>query len=240
MNMEKVTFFPQGDHAVTITFNNMINKETHVQVRHFSSYLHANPFVGMIEVVPSYTTVTIYYDPLKIQSSSPYEEVVKILKNLLSNTNVENEPNPKTVTIPVCYGGKYGPDLSFVASYHHLTEQKVIELHTNAEYLVYMIGFAPGFPYLGGMSEKIATPRKDTPRVSIPAGSVGIGGEQTGVYPIESPGGWQLIGQTPVKLFDQHATKPSLIKTGDMIRFEPITSEQFENWEVTENDYKGN
>ena len=228
--MEKVTFFPQGDHAVTVTFSHVMNKETHIQVRQFSLKLTSNPFDGMIEVVPAYSSVTVYYDPLKMTSASPYEEVVTILKKQLSIPTVENEVTPNRVTIPVCYGGKYGPDLSFVASYHHLSEQEVIKIHSCPDYLVYMVGFAPGFPYLGGMSQKIATPRKDTPRVSIPIGSVGIGGEQTGVYPAESPGGWQIIGQTPIRLFNQHRSQPSLLKAGDMIRFRQITPEQFENW----------
>lgn len=232
MKMEKVTFFPQGDKAVTVTFNHVISKETHIQVRHFSSYLMANPFDGLVEVVPGYTTVTVYYDPIKMKSMSPYEKVVTLLKNQLLNKNIVNKDTSNIVTIPVCYGGKYGPDLSYVADFHQLSEQEVIEIHTRTEYLVYMIGFAPGFPYLGGMPKKISTPRKDTPRVKIPAGSVGIGGEQTGVYPIDSPGGWQLIGQTPIKLFDQHQAQPSLLKAGDMVRFVQITSEKFENWQA--------
>ncbi len=232
MKMEKVTFFPQGDQAVTVKFNQVINKETHHQVHHFFSYLAANPFDGLVEVVPSYTTVTVYYDPIKMQTESPYEKVVHLLRNQLLNQNLVNKVTPNIVTIPVCYGGDYGPDLSYVAAYHHLSEREVIEIHTRAEYLVYMLGFAPGFPYLGGMSNKIATPRKDTPRMQIRAGSVGIGGEQTGVYPIDSPGGWQVIGQTPIKLFDQHQEQPSILKAGDIVRFVPISSEKFEHWET--------
>ncbi len=234
--MKNVTFFPQGDRAVTISFGDFINEETHICVQHFTSNIKLNPFVGMLEVVPSYTTVTVYYDPVKIEVNeelhSPYERVVKLLENFISTSLLLNEHKPKTITIPVCYGDKYGPDLPFVAHYHNLTEQEVIEIHSSTEYLVYMIGFAPGFPYLGGMPKMIATPRKDTPRISIPAGSVGIGGEQTGIYPIESPGGWQLIGQTPLTLFDQNAAQPSLLQAGDRIRFEPIPAKQYEKWQV--------
>ncbi|WP_368658974.1 5-oxoprolinase subunit PxpB [Metabacillus halosaccharovorans] len=238
MKMEEVTFFPQGDHAVAVVFNNKINRQTHSQIRNFSSYLMGNSFDGMVEVVPGYTSVTVYYDPIKVKSVSPYEEVVTILKKQLSRQNELNEYPSNIVTIPVCYGEKYGPDLSYVAAYHNLSEQEVIDIHTHTEYLVYMIGFAPGFPYLGGMSQTIATPRKDTPKVNIPAGSIGIGGEQTGIYPIDSPGGWQLIGQTPITLFDQHQAQPSLLKAGDIVRFVQITPEKFEDWEVGDHTWR--
>ncbi|TXC90529.1 5-oxoprolinase subunit PxpB [Metabacillus litoralis] len=236
--MDEFTFFPQGDRAVTIKMGKEINITTHKKVKLLCEHLKSNPFTGMIEVTPSYTTVTVFYEPkdlvLNSINESPYSEVVRILSTIISSINItENTDQTKTILIPVCYGGKYGPDLAEVAKIHQLTEQQVINIHSNQDYLVYMIGFAPGFPYLGGMSEKIATPRKSTPRNMIPIGSVGIGGEQTGIYPIESPGGWQLIGRTPIKLFDVEREQPSLLKAGDVVKFTPITQEQYENWEVS-------
>src|SRR5918992_314716 len=134
----------------------------------------------------------------------------------------------RTVGIPVHYGGDFGPDLGFVASHNELTEQQVIEIHSQPTYLVYMIGFAPGFPYLGGMSERIAAPRRDNPRASIPVGSVGVAGRQTGVYSIETPGGWQLIGRTPLRLFRPEEERPSLLEAGDEVRFDPITRSEYD------------
>jgi inhibitor of KinA len=233
--MDKITFYPQGDQAITMNFGNEIHKDTHQKITTFTEYIETHPFPGMLEVIPSFTSVTIIYEPIKVvlptPNKVPYQEVVNILKSKLSNLQVSNNRPSKTVTIPVCYGEEYGPDLQDVANYHDLTQQQVINIHSNQEYLVYMIGFAPGFPYLGGMSQDIATPRKATPRLTIPAGSVGIGGEQTGVYPIESPGGWQLIGRTPIQLFQQDTKQPSLLRAGDIVRFKPITSQQFESWE---------
>lgn len=236
--MNEIRYYPQGDRAITIHFGNEIHKSIHQQVKAFTKFIESKPFPGMLEVTPSFTSVTLFYEPTKIEvktpNQSPYEEVVKILKVKLSTLSLPTNQTSKIVTIPVCYGGEYGPDLQDVANYHHLTQQQIINIHSKQEYLVYMIGFAPGFPYLGGMSKEIATPRKATPRLTIPAGSVGIGGEQTGVYPIESPGGWQLIGRTPLQLFHQEAKQPSLLRAGDVVRFEPISPQQFDNWEGEE------
>ena len=134
----------------------------------------------------------------------------------------------RTVSIPVCYGGEFGPDLEYVARHNNLTTDEVIHIHSSGEYLVYMIGFAPGFPFLGGLSPKIATPRRPSPRATIPAGSVGIAGMQTGVYPIETPGGWQLIGRTPQKLFLPNENPPSLLQAGDVVKFCPISFQEYQ------------
>ena len=150
------------------------------------------------------------------------------LQTTLLNLRDESLKDQRTVEIPVCYGGDYGPDLEFVAQHNSLTEEKVVAIHSAADYLVYMIGFAPGFPYLGGMSEQIAAPRRESPRLQIPAGSVGIAGAQTGVYPIETPGGWQLIGRTPLELFRPTEDPPTRLRAGDIVRFRPITSEEFD------------
>jgi inhibitor of KinA len=144
--------------------------------------------------------------------------------------DVTVKQHPRVVEIPVCYGGEFGPDLGYVAEHNQLSVEEVIEIHTSGQYLVYMIGFAPGFPYLGGMSERIMAPRRQSPRLAIPAGTVGIAGMQTGVYPIETPGGWQLIGRTPLALFRPQDNPPSLLQSGDIVRFCQISDKEYEEY----------
>jgi inhibitor of KinA len=229
------TLRPLGDHAVVIQLGNSIQQETHELVKSVTNLIEIQSIDWLVEFIPAFTTVTLYYDPIKIieshmpfQNTLPYSVVCSEIKDLLSELTNDEKTEPRIVDIPVCYGGEFGPDLEEVANHHHLSTEEVINIHSNGDYLVYMIGFAPGFPYIGGMSSEIATPRRKSPRLKIPAGSVGIAGEQTGVYPIETPGGWQLIGRTPVKLFqpDNNAS-PSLLKAGDRIRFTPISLEEY-------------
>ena len=228
----EINVYPLGDAAIVLEFGNHINRVTHNHIQAVTAYLDQYPFPGMVEYVPAFTTITVYYDPWVVSRQgllNPYTTVAAQLGEMLVHVkNKPEKPAPKVVEIPVCYGGKYGPDLEYVAGFHGLKPKEVIKLHTQTTYLVYMIGFAPGFPYLGGMAPEIATPRKDKPRTKVPAGSVGIAGKQTGVYPIQSPGGWQLIGQTPMVLFNPHRDRPSLLKAGDLIRFVPISEKQFE------------
>ena len=193
----------------------------------------------MIEYVPAYTTITLFYDPMKIsrlyhKNTLPYDFVCKQLDHLLSKIEIGKSSDARTIDIPVCYGGEFGPDLDIVAKTNHLTKDDVIHIHTSAEYLVYMLGFAPGFPYIGGMSEKIATPRKESPRLIIPERSVGIAGQQTGIYPITTPGGWQIIGRTPLRLFRPKENPPSLLKAGDKVRFRSISHLEYVEWEEKE------
>jgi inhibitor of KinA len=164
-------------------------------------------------------------------TAKPYEAVCAWVEET-GKTVAQTKPLPgRERVVPVCYGGEFGPDLEFVAKHNGLTEQEVIQIHSSGEYLVYMIGFAPGFPYLGGMSEKIAAPRRTSPRLKIPIGTVGIAGLQTGVYPIETPGGWQLIGRSPEQLFRPHANPPSLLQAGNLVRFQPISRDEYDAWE---------
>lgn len=181
----------------------------------------------MVEYVPAFTSVSVIYNPLDMKSESPYEVVKVILDNIISKLDFSLEDEEHIVEIPVCYGGEFGQDIEQVAKINNITVDEVIKIHSEGKYLVYMIGFAPGFPYLGGMSEKIAAPRRESPRIAIPAGSVGIAGMQTGVYPIETPGGWQLIGKTPLKLFDLKRNSKSLLKAGDIVKFYPISYEEY-------------
>ncbi|MCY6485121.1 5-oxoprolinase subunit PxpB [Clostridium aestuarii] len=226
-----------GDSAIIIKFSEKINVNTHLTIKALSEYLDNNPFKGMIEYVPAFVTLTVFYNPLEIIKSSknikglenktPFNIVKMIIENIL--LKIENKINdkPRVVEIPVCYGEEFGSDLKFVAEHNNLTVEEVIKIHSECENRVYMIGFAPGFPYLAGMSEKIAAPRRKTPRLAIPAGSVGIAGSQTGVYPIETPGGWQLIGRTPLELFKPESDIPSLLQAGDIVKFKAISRAQY-------------
>lgn len=233
---------PLGDHAIVIETGKEINTATHSKVRLISGFLDEQAWPWMVEYVPAFTTVTLFYNPVEIlnmadydASGLPYEYVSRQLKqDLPLLTEEEAVPVPRIVEIPVLYGGEYGPDLGEVAEYNGLTPEKVIDLHTGGEYLVYMIGFAPGFPYIGGMNKSIAAPRRKSPRLKIPPGTVGIAGEQTGIYPIETPGGWQLIGRTPTRLFRPEKKSPSLLQAGDKIRFKAITEQEYQQWEEGE------
>ena len=217
-------FKPAGDSALVIIFGNEIDERTNKKVHAVARAIEKGSPEWLIEIVPTYTSVYVYYDPLKIG----YSEVVEAVKPFL---NAEpKEEKARIVEIPTAYGGEFGPDIEFVAEYNGLSVDDVIEIHSKPLYRVYMLGFTPGFAYLGGMDERIATPRLEKPRLKVPAGSVGIAGKQTGIYPLESPGGWRLIGRTPLKLFDANREPPTLLQPGDYIKFVPISEEEF--WEI--------
>ncbi|GAB1796888.1 5-oxoprolinase subunit PxpB [Priestia megaterium] len=237
---------PLGDSALVITFGDSIQYDIHKQIKTCKDSIELNPFPGFVECVPAFTNLTIFYNPPEVVAAvgkkqkkefvSPFKVVSSIIQSKLENEQTEKELNHRTVSIPVCYGGEYGPDLEYVARHHNITPEEVISIHSEGEYLAYMIGFAPGFPFLGGLSEKIATPRRPSPRTSIPAGSVGIAGMQTGVYPISTPGGWQLIGQTPIKLFLPEQNPPSLLQAGDIVKFKPISKEEYQELQAKEGE----
>lgn len=237
LNNNSVEINSMGDSAIIIKFNNEIDINTHLKIKVLSEYLDKNPFTGMIEYVPAFVTMTIFYNPLEVikearnkhdlQNKIPYEIVFSIIKDILSKIKDDIKDDPRIVEIPVCYEEEFGPDLKFVAEHNNLSVEEVIQIHLSYENRVYMIGFAPGFPYLAGMSEKIAAPRKKTPRLSIPAGSVGIAGSQTGVYPISTPGGWQIIGRTPLELFRPESEIPSLLQSGDIVKFKAISKAEY-------------
>lgn len=234
MGRESPQVSPLGDCAIVIAFGDDITADTNLTVRAFEQRLNAASPPGIVETVPAFTTVTVIYDPIR----AGYDELVAAVEEVLAELPSEIKGlETRTVEIPVHYGGEFGPDLGFVASHNGLTEEEVIGIHSGTTYLVYMIGFAPGFPYLGGMSERIAAPRRDAPRASIPVGSVGIAGRQTGVYSVETPGGWQLIGRTPLRLFRPEEERPSLLEAGDEVRFRPITRSEHDR--LTERDLGG-
>jgi inhibitor of KinA len=221
-----------GDCALVVTFGSDIDHDTHRRVKEAAAKLEAKPPAAMVEAVPAFTTLTITYDPLQ-QSYAAFKADVE---NLLQNSVAIGDLSSRLVVIPVCYGRDLGPDLDFVASYHELTPEEVIRIHGEPEYTVYMIGFAPGFPYLGGMRERIATPRRESPRSKVPARSVAIGGRQTGIYSIDSPGGWQIIGRTPVELFLPSQDPPSLLQMGDTVRFRSISRRTYQELVGGEDD----
>jgi len=227
---------PLGDQAIVIELGSDLTMEIHRKVKALTSFFeHCQP-EWLLDYTPAFTSVTLFYDSFFINKNYgaqmlPYQFVSSFLQTNLLNLLKEVTHEHRLIEIPVCYGGELGPDLSFVSNYNNLTTEEVIHIHATGDYIVYMIGFAPGFPYLGGMSEHISTPRKATPRLTIPPRSVGIGGKQTGIYPIETPGGWQIIGQTPLELFRPNENPPTLLRAGDYIRFIPISYEEFLNWE---------
>lgn len=234
----EAVFRPLGDSAVIVQLGEGVSPAIHKKVRNLSILIKAHAFEGFVECVPAYQNLTVYYNPYSVHLSNqedqritPFQKVCAFINNLLLQLDKEEVSfEERTITIPVLYGGEYGPDLVYVANYHDLSVEEVIHTHSEGDYLVYMIGFAPGFPFIGGMDEKIATPRKETPRLTIDPGSVGIAGKQTGVYSLETPGGWQIIGRTPIDLFFPQQSPPTLLQPGDTIQFKPISEEEFAHY----------
>lgn len=227
---------PLGDQAIFVQFGDAISFSIYKKVQAFMQLLHTQPFEGMIELVPSYTTLCIYYNAFQVHQSktfhtngNPYDKVCQYVRQLAEQLTDEALSANHVIEIPVLYGGTVGPDLTYVALTNNMSEQEVIERHTRNEYIVYMLGFAPGFAFMGGLDASIATPRRDVPRLTVPAGSVGIAGQQTGIYPLETPGGWQIIGRTPITLFLPEQHPPTLLQAGDTVKFVAITEKEFQH-----------
>jgi inhibitor of KinA len=190
---------------------------------------------GVIEFAPAYTTVAVFFNPTRVVSAGAkpdrvFDWLAERIRGVLRNPNQIRRGGIKTsfVEVPVCYETEFAPDLDEVARHAGIHWKEVVELHCSAEYQVHCVGFTPGFPFLGGLPSKLATPRQDIPRKEIPGGSVGIGGTQTGIYPVKSPGGWNVIGRTPLRLFDPRKNPPALLRAGDRVRFRAITRDEFE------------
>jgi len=222
--MADVRFLLAGDTAITVEFGNEISADINTQIRAFNIALNQAGISGIVETVPTYRSIMVHYDPYIVS----YDKLVEQLKAVLGKISDIVIPPAEVLEIPVLYGGEAGPDIENVAAHNNKTVEEVIAIHTSTEYLIYMLGFTPGFTYLGGMSNEIATPRLKTPRVLIPAGSVGIANAQTGVYPIDSPGGWQLIGRTPVKMYDPDRDEPILPQAGQFIKFYAIDQAEYD------------
>lgn len=213
-----------NEQSIMIKFEPQIDPETFKKVQQIVKYLEQQNLEAITEIVPSYRAVMIHFDQTKINA----KELIDTLNlDHLDIDNIEISESSKVVRIPVVYGGEYGPDLETVAEHNQLSTDEVIKLHTEPTYLIYMLGFMPGFPYLGGLDERLYTPRRDEPRVRIDAGSVGIANNQTGLYPQDSPGGWQIIGRTPLDVFDLNREPMILYAADDNIQF----------YEISENDF---
>ena len=211
-----------GDWALLVELGDHIGIDVNKSVRELFVAMKDNPLEGVVETIPSYRSLLLIFDPLKITLSLLQSKVHRILKTL----DPSQLPEPQTVDIPVRYGGEYGPDLEWVAGYHAITPEEVIRRHTEYTYHVYMIGFMPGFPYMGELPEGLVTPRRETPRTVVPKGSVALAQGQTGIYSTQSPGGWQIIGRTPLTLFDPGKWPPALLEMGDRVRFFAIHEEE--------------
>lgn len=220
---DNTKYIVAGDSAIIIQFGNIISPEINARIRSMVKAIDKEDIIGIREILPTYSSIQIIYDPILVD----YKDFIHRLKKIEKFLGDSDLKVSRIIQIPTVYGGEYGPDIEFVAKYNKLSVEEVIKVHSSQDYLVYMLGFTPGFGYLGGMDERLETPRLQIPRTKIPAGSTGIAGKQTGIYPIDSPGGWQLIGRTPVKLYDPLLNPPVLLNAGDYLRFVPISKEEY-------------
>lgn len=217
------TFLHSADSAVTVSFGNEISEEINSCVTYLADKIAVKNIDGVVETIPAFSSLTVIYDPLKISSA----KLIRKIKRLIPKKSISSSAKKTVYKIPVCYDGDFAPDIKNVMAHNALTKDDVIKLHTSRRYLIYMLGFLPGFAYLGGMDKRLVTPRLDSPRQEIFEGAVGIGGEQTGIYPVASPGGWQLIGKTPIKVYDKNRENPILYKAGDYIRFYSVSYDEY-------------
>lgn len=220
---QTVRILTAGDSSLLVEFGKEISPEINRRIANTVQLMREQQIEGVVDMIPAFCSLLINYDPRVIS----YEKMKKRIQALVRVDIKRGETSKRLFEIPVVYGGEYGPDLAFIAQNAGLSQEEVIKIHSSSDYLIYMLGFLPGFCYLGGLDERIHTPRLSTPRIKIPAGSVGIGGSQTGIYPLDSPGGWQLMGMTPVKTYDPDREVPILVEAGDYIRFVPIDEEEY-------------
>lgn len=217
-------FLLAGDSALVVEFGDKVSPDINAKVRKLLLQLEKCQIRGVREAVPTYRSLLIHYDPIELS--------LETLRSELEEAMIESASvqllGSRRVIAPVSYGGEYGPDIGDVAAHNRITVENVIRVHSSMDYLVYMIGFTPGFPYLGELPSSIVCSRLATPRIKVPAGSVGIAGTLTGIYPVESPGGWRLIGRTPLRLFDEGSDPPSLLRAGDYVRFTRITETEYQ------------
>jgi inhibitor of KinA len=226
MRSGEPVFRIMGDRALLVELGDQIDPSINEKVRELFLKLDRRPIEGVVELVPSYRSLMVVYYPLR----KAFDQLRGEILELHQATDPSLVPEPKTLSVPVVYGGEYGPDLEWVAGFHKISPEQVITLHTGTIYRVYMIGFTPGYPYLGELPEALATPRRETPRTVVPQGSVAIAQRQTGIYPVQSPGGWHILGWTPIRLFDASQWPPTPLEMGDRVRFFPIHKEDIHRW----------
>lgn len=221
--MQKVRFLTAGDSSILVEFGKEISPEINGKISSAVQIIKEQHIEGVRDMIPAFCSLLVNYDPRVIS----YNEIKTRLEAIVKMDIKAGERHKKVYEIPVCYGGEYGPDIATIAEHAGLSEEEVIKIHSSRDYLIYMLGFLPGFTYLGGLDERLHTPRLANPRIKINAGSVGIGGSQTGIYPLDSPGGWQLMGMTPVKTYDPTREVPILVEAGDYIRFVPVDEQEY-------------
>ncbi len=234
--MQDIHIRTAGDSSLLVEFGKEINPETNARITSFVQLIREHQIEGIVDLIPTYCSLLINYDPRIILYDDIRERILGLQKIELAG-----KKKPKKIyEIPVCYGGGYGPDLGLIAEHAGLGQEEVIQIHSSQDYLIYMLGFLPGFTYLGGLDARIHTPRLSNPRIRIEAGSVGIGGSQTGIYPLDSPGGWNLMGKTPVRTYDPGREAPILVEAGDYIHFVPISEDEYKQISglVAKNEYE--
>jgi len=227
--MTQPRIFPLGDHAISVSLGNEIDEEINQAVFSVFRYLKKQNFDFVLDVIPAYASLSVLYDVMRIRKTgvkSSYNYMHDLLQNALQQA-AQIVSEPRKISVPVCYHASVGPDLTTISQQKKLTIDEIIGIHSSSLYHVYMLGFLPGFTYMGKVNDKIAIPRKSVPNKSVPAGSVGIAGAQTGIYPVDSPGGWNIIGRTPLKIFDAHKEHACYFEPGDQVKFEPITLDEF-------------
>jgi inhibitor of KinA len=223
-----------GDSALLLDFGNTIDKDINQYVLRLFYHFKRKTNSFILDIVPAYSSLSFHYNIAQIRQTNTIKTAFETLKEFieeeLEHISEVAPTEMRTITIPVCYSGAFAPDITLISSVKNISVEEIIRVHTETTYTIYMIGFLPGFPYLGSVDEAIAFPRKQQPRAQVPAGSVGIASQQTGIYPMESPGGWQIIGRTPLKIFDNKKENPVALQPGDQVKFYSITEDEFKNY----------
>lgn len=235
--MNEIKFISLSETALLLSFGNTINEQQHQKLMHIKQLIEQNPFKGFVETVPAYNSLAIYYNPLEIEkfdlSKSIQDTVYGTLQKQIKDLSIEKiKTKSSCIEIPVCYDTDFGIDLVELSKTLNLSIEEIILLHSRIIYKVYMLGFTPGFGYMGTVDEKIITQRKKQPRLKVEAGSVAIAGNQTGIYPLATPGGWNIIGRTTLQLFDKSKEHPFLLKAGNEVKFISITKEEYNHWTI--------
>ncbi len=229
--MSEIQYISLSETAVLLSFGHTINQEDHEKLMQVKNIIEKNPFKGFIETVPAYNSLAVYYNPPAVekQHETIAASVIEQVKLMLQREHplIKESISTSIISIPVCYDAEFGIDLHELSAQLKLSTEEIVQLHTGKSYKVFMIGFTPGFPYMGTVDEKLFTKRKAHPRVQVPPGSVAIAGNQTGIYPLATPGGWNIIGRTVVKIFDQQKENPFLLKAGDQVQFTSVTKKEF-------------